>query len=185
MGMRGNERKINRKLNKLEDKIKKCSSQNDLARVASEVETKSDEFTSAMQNLDGQIQRLQEAAGSLESNLSASQRKSKINDNRISDLVASMKKYNLIIRGIAQEKRLERPAHLEAVVKKIFQQKLGLNVVHFDEVMPTKKHLCRARTISPYEVVTFDKFFFATKKYSRSRERNPYKKEMLSTTVHQ
>ena len=56
------------------------------------------------------------------------------NTLRIEDIEKNERKNNLIIKGIPQDRRLERPSHLQGMVKKLFKQSLKLSGVHFEEV---------------------------------------------------
>ena len=56
------------------------------------------------------------------------------NTLRIEDIEKNERKNNLIIKGIPQDRRLERPSHLQGMVKKLFKQSLKLSGVHCEEV---------------------------------------------------
>ena len=51
------------------------------------------------------------------------------------------KKYNLIIKGLKKARRLERPAHLEAVIDDFLRDELNMtdNAVQFDEAIRNPK----------------------------------------------
>ena len=61
-------------------------------------------------------------------------RKSQSNAQRIEEIESSERKNNLIIKGIKQERRLERPSHLQGMIKKFFKQTLKLSGVQLEEV---------------------------------------------------
>lgn len=43
------------------------------------------------------------------------------------------KKYNIVIRGLRQKQKLERPLQLDALVLDFFRRQLGLEDARFDE----------------------------------------------------
>ena len=55
------------------------------------------------------------------------------NEQRINDIEASARKYNLLVKGLPAEERLERPYHLEALLTRFFHEVLGLDNTEFDE----------------------------------------------------
>ena len=61
-------------------------------------------------------------------------RKSQNNAQRIEEIESSERKNNLIIKGIKQDRRLERPSHLQGMIKKFFKQTLKLSGVQLEEV---------------------------------------------------
>ncbi len=61
MDLKTSDKKVSRRLNKLEDKISKCAKQNDLARVSSEIETSSRQFSSAIDSVNEQVWSIQQS----------------------------------------------------------------------------------------------------------------------------
>ncbi len=57
---------------------------------------------------------------------------------RLDEMEAEARKYNLVIRGLKQKQKLERPTHLETLVKGFFAERLGLADVAFDEARRNK-----------------------------------------------
>jgi hypothetical protein len=55
------------------------------------------------------------------------------NSRRIENLEVSSRKYNVLIGGLASDRRLERHAHLEKGVADFFKNVLKLDDVPFDE----------------------------------------------------
>ena len=52
---------------------------------------------------------------------------------RVDRMEEEGKKYNVIIRGLRQQQKLERPLQLDALVLDFLTQQLGLEDAHFDE----------------------------------------------------
>ena len=52
---------------------------------------------------------------------------------RVDRMEEEGKKYNVIIRGLRQQQKLERPLQLDALVLDFLTQQLGLEDTHFDE----------------------------------------------------
>jgi hypothetical protein len=118
----------------IEAKLESCAAQSDLQSLQSVLESKTLEFTEALELLNGQLETVSELTTVLEEDVTSVKNKTDIQDNKISQIEAHAKKYNLIIRGMKQDKRLERPSHLEELVKQFFEHTLELPGVQFDEV---------------------------------------------------
>ena len=58
----------------------------------------------------------------------------KKNTGRIEVMEARERRKNLIIKGLRQERRLERPNHLEGILKRFFKQTLNVTAAKFEEV---------------------------------------------------
>lgn len=65
----------------------------------------------------------------------------KKNTGRIEVMEARERRKNLIIKGLRQERRLERPSHLEAILKRFFKQTLNVTAAKFEEVLLKTLHL--------------------------------------------
>ena len=52
---------------------------------------------------------------------------------RIDSMEEEGKKYNVVIRGLRQQQKLERPLQLDALVLDFLTQQLGLEDARFDE----------------------------------------------------
>ena len=59
----------------------------------------------------------------------------KKNTGRIEVMEARERRKNLIIKGLRQERRLERPNHLEGILKRFFKQTLNVTAAKFEEVL--------------------------------------------------
>jgi len=62
----------------------------------------------------------------------------KKNTGRIEVMEARERRKNLIIKGLRQERRLERPNHLEGILKRFFKQTLNVTAAKFEEAMRLK-----------------------------------------------
>jgi hypothetical protein len=86
---------------------------------------------------------------------------------RIDDMEAASKKYNLVITGLKQRQKLERPIHLAALVRDFFREQLGLDAVTFDEAQ--RDHGDTASTDKEKEIRCLCRFVRAFFYYSSAQ----------------
>ena len=100
-------------------------------------------------------------------------RKSQSNAQRIEEIESSERKNNLIIKGIKQERRLERPSHLQGMIKKFFKQTLKLSGVQLEEV----RHSVFFQLINNFQTIGCNSYKFVSDLQSRlERGRVSYSK---------
>jgi len=118
------------KLALIESKVDQCAAQNDLMLLENNFSRKSDEFNQMFSNMNEQLKSVDKLATEFDTDVIETVKK---NTQRIDRMEIADRKNNLIIKGIRQDKRLERAHDLEALLKKFFKVTLGLTVVNFEE----------------------------------------------------
>ena len=119
-------------INQLEAKISQCASQNDLMLLTTTFNSKTEEFSQMFTNVNEELKTLDKLTAEMDpDDFTKSVQKNTI---RIDKMETAERKNNLIIRGLKQDKRLERTHHLEAVLKSFFNDILNLEDIHFEEV---------------------------------------------------
>lgn len=118
-----------------------CVQMNVFDEVLSEMEKREMELKARIQSNADKIGLIEEKSDdALTSRLEDSNVKLFELSNRLDDLEAESKKYNLIIYDLPPTKRLERPYHLESLVNTFFNTRLTLTEINFNEVerIPSK-----------------------------------------------
>ena len=87
-------------------------------------------FSDIMSNLHDQIKTLDRQVNEGGEFIKAVKK----NTGRIEVMEARERRKNLIIKGLRQERRLERPNHLEGILKRFFKQTLNVTAAKFEEV---------------------------------------------------
>lgn len=116
-----------------ESKLDQCAAQNDLAMVQSNIQSQSEEYSRMFGNINEQLKSLDKLAFEMELDTDMIEAVKK-NTQRIDLMEITERKNNLIIKGIKQERRLERPHHLDVILRKFFKEILSLPGLKFEEV---------------------------------------------------
>lgn len=118
------------RLTEIQSKLEQCAEQNDLVKIRALIEARTNEFNEALTGLNTELNSAKENVVEV---LSKNEAEIKANAEKIGQIETAEKKYNLIVQGLPQERKLERPTHLELVLKKFFKQTLRLNGINFEE----------------------------------------------------
>lgn len=116
----------------MQNQLNQCASQNDLMILQTTMEKESAEHSQMFANLNEQLTMMDKLV--LEFDSTNLVKSVKENSQRIDLMEIADRKNNLIIKGITHERRLERPNHLEALLRKFFKDDIGLAGVKFEEV---------------------------------------------------
>ena len=116
-----------------QSRLDQCAAQNDLILLESHFKSRNEANAELFANLNEQLKSLDKLA--FEKELDTDMIKNvKRNSQRIDVIEIADRKKNLILRGIKHQRRLERPQHLDAILKKFFKETLGMSSIKFEEV---------------------------------------------------